>query len=64
MTVPSFKYHIVDRNGDHKESNIPTLAQAQEALELLKLSEPHCAYHIATEQIYTTTGLGRDPDLY
>jgi len=62
--MPLLRYHIVDQSGDRWESNIPEHSQAAQALEHLKLANPHTEFTIQTEQIYTVEGLGRDPDLH
>lgn len=62
--MPSYRYHIVDRNGTRVEENIPTEDQAHTYLEFLKGQHPHEEYSVEQERIYTVKGMGRDPDLH
>ena len=62
--MPTYRYHIVDRNGVRVEENIPTEDQATTYLEFLKDQQPHEEYTIEQERIYTVKGMGRDPDLH
>ena len=62
--MPSYRYHIVDRNGTRVEENIPTEDQAYTYLEFLKGQHPHEEYSVEQERIYTVKGMGRDPDLH
>ena len=60
-----FKYHIVDRQGNRVESNIPDEYQAEAVLQHLKDCHPHEEYSIEKEQYYIVKdGFGRDPDLH
>lgn len=62
--MPRYTYHIVDRDNQQIESNIPTRAQAETYLEFLRDKYPHETYAIKETTIYTVKGLGRDPDLH
>jgi len=62
--MATFKYHIVDRQGNRVESNIPDQTQAETFLQFLKDKNPHEEYTVERERIYTVKGLGRDPDLH
>lgn len=61
--MATFKYHIVDASGRHRESNIPDRAQAETFLQFLK-ETTHDYLEIVEERVYTVKGLGRDPDLH
>ena len=62
--MATYKYHIVNRQGERIESNIPDEEQAQTYLSFLVDKHPSEDFHIEKERIYTVTGLGRDPDLH
>lgn len=64
ILMPTYRYHIVDRNGTRVEENIPTEDQANTYLEFLKGQHPHEEYSVERERIYTVKGMGRDPDLH
>lgn len=64
MTVPTYRYHVLNRQGLRVESNLPDLATAEACVTHLSGQEPHDEFTIETEQIYTVQGLGRDPDLH
>jgi len=63
-SMPTYRYHIVDRAGTPVEENIPTEDQAYTYLEFLKSQHPHEEYTVKQERIYTVKGMGRDPDLH
>ena len=62
--MPTYRYHIVDRQGMRVEENIPTEDQAYTYLEFLQSQHPHEEYRVEPERIYHVRGLGRDPDLH
>jgi hypothetical protein len=64
MTVPTYRYHVLNRQGLRVESNLPDPATAEACVSHLATLEPHEAFTIEQEQIYTVQGLGRDPDLH
>lgn len=64
MSVPTYRYHVLNRQGERRESNLPDLATAEACVDHLKSQEPHDLFTIEQEQIYTVQGLGRDPDLH
>ena len=66
MSVPQFRYHIVNRQQERVESNLPDRHTAQAVIDHLKLTDPHVEFEIIEEQIYSreSTRLGRDPDLH
>ena len=64
MTVPTYRYHVLNRQGDRVESNLPDPATAEACVSHLATLEPHELFTIEQEQIYTVQGLGRDPDTY
>jgi hypothetical protein len=59
-----YRYHINDSTGARVESNLPSLRDADEVVQFLKLQNPEELYTVEQEQIYTVQGLGRDPDLH
>jgi len=62
--MATYKYHIVNRQGEQVESNIPDEEQAQTYLSFLVDKYPSEDFRIEKERIYTVKGLGRDPDLH
>jgi len=65
-TVPQFKYHILNSQGDRVEPNLPDKHHADAVIAHLKLTDPLNVYTVEQEQIYSkeSTRLGRDPDLH
>ena len=62
--MATFKYHIVDSQGQVVESNLPDEEHAKTVIGFLKEQNPTETYEIQEERIYTVKGLGRDPDLH
>jgi len=62
--MATFKYHIVDSQGQVVESNLPDEEHAKTVIRFLKEQNPAETYEIQEERIYTVKGLGRDPDLH
>ena len=65
-TVPNYRYHILNREQERVESNLPDRSHAEAVIDHLKLTDPTNEYAIEQEQIYSreSTRLGRDPDLH
>ena len=65
-SVPQFKYHVINSQGEHTESNLPDEHTAQAVIDHLKLTDPLNVYTVEQEQIITKESLrlGRDPDLH
>ena len=65
-SVPQYRYHIVNRQQERVESNLPDEQSANAVIDHLKLTDPHVEFEIVEEQIYSreSTRLGRDPDLH
>jgi hypothetical protein len=65
-SVPQFKYHIVNRQGQRVESNLPDQEIAEACVTHLRSQQPHETFTVEQEQIFTKESLrlGRDPDLH
>ena len=65
-SVPQFRYHVNNRQGERVESNLPDLSIAEACATHLSQQQPHESFTVEREQIYTQESrrLGRDPDLY
>ena len=62
--MPTYRYHIVDTQGNRVESNIPDRDQAETFRQFLVDKNPYERYEIEQERVYTVRGMGRDPDLH